>query len=922
MEEYFKAIESYDNFIKIHPVDDEVINAYTVVACDVLENIKHREHGLEISSKTKNLINNYVKEKTGGYFWELEKYANDNKVSIPAIDSGYKVYRAEAPYLFESYMFYMEKNRKPEKRFYKPRRGTLKIVVNDLERLENDEIDTYGLSMPSRTGKLISNDTPVLTDKGWKNHGDLSVGDRVIGENGEFVKVTHVFPKDVANVRVHFSDHTYIDCHENHEWVVNDRSKNRTRIVEAKELAHSAYKEGGNTRYRYQLNIPNVIKGEEKELPMNPYVFGVWLGDGTNCKPCLTICNTDISIVDSIKELGYSVGHVYPQIGCKVYEFKDMRNELHKMGLCQNRRFIEKYIPDIYLSASVEQRLELLAGLIDTDGCLRRKENRYTFSTTSEMLRDNVISLISTFGWRVCCCDYPPKLSSSGIQGKKTGYVISFNPTFEIPCRVERKQLKTFSKQRRICITGIENIEPKQGNCISVEGGLYRVGERMKLTHNSSVCIFFLSWVGYRKPGSHSAMGGHSGQLAKRFFRGYDNLVETPEYTFNELFQVLHPGMKTLESKSSDPAEFTINLGDPDEFSTLSCRGIDGTWTGAIDVSPDGYLYVDDLVRDREHSMSPSRMENTYQEYQNKMLDRMNDGAKKLLVGTLWSTLDPLERERKQNEDNPRAFFRKIPALNEKEESNFQYEIKGFSTKYYLDMRDRLDKAEWMAKFMQAPFVREGLTYPIEELRFFNGILPDGKCKTVAICDPAFGGGDSLSMPIGKVYDEDVYVVSWIHDKRSPEFTVPKIVDRIERFGVMHLWIEKNSGGQLVAEKIQKEMDTRNVAFCKIELYSAPVKMHKEEKITGYSDYVKRNFVFLMPKEKNIDVDDIDVYFADSDYRKAIDEMTTWSAENKGKQHDDAPDAISSFAMKLTKSTTTNTVEAISNPFRNGGKQW
>ena len=591
MEEYFKAIESYDNFIKIHPVDDEVINAYTVVACDVLENIKHREHGLEISTKTKNLINNYVKEKTGGYFWELEKYANDNKVSIPAIDSGYKVYRAEAPYLFESYMFYMEKNRKPEKRFYKPRRGTLKIVVNDLERLENDEIDTYGLSMPSRTGK-------------------------------------------------------------------------------------------------------------------------------------------------------------------------------------------------------------------------------------------------------------------------------------------------------------------------------------------SSVCIFFLSWVGYRKPESHSAMGGHSGQLAKRFFKGYDNLVETPEYTFNELFQVLHPGMKTLESKSSDPAEFTINLGDPDEFSTLSCRGIDGTWTGAIDVSPDGYLYVDDLVRDREHSMSPSRMENTYQEYQNKMLDRMNDGAKKLLVGTLWSTLDPLERERKQNEDNPRAFFRKIPALNEKEESNFQYEIKGFSTKYYLDMRDRLDKAEWMAKFMQAPFVREGLTYPIEELRFFNGILPDGKCKTVAICDPAFGGGDSLSMPIGKVYDEDVYVVSWMHDKRSPEFTVPKIVDRIERFGVMHLWIEKNSGGQLVAEKIQKEMDTRNVAFCKIELYSAPVKMHKEEKITGYSDYVKRNFVFLMPKEKNIDVDDIDVYFADSDYRKAIDEMTTWSAENKGKQHDDAPDAISSFAMKLTKSTTTNTVEAISNPFRNGGKQW
>lgn len=433
-------------------------------------------------------------------------------------------------------------------------------------------------------------------------------------------------------------------------------------------------------------------------------------------------------------------------------------------------------------------------------------------------------------------------------------------------------------------------------------------------TGKSTMCIFFLSWVGYKKPESHSAMGGHSGQLAKRFFRGYDNLVEEPEYTFDELFQRLHPGMKTLESKSSDPAEFTINLGVAQEFCTLSCRGIEGTWTGAIDVSSDGYLYVDDLVRDREHSMSPSRMENTYQEYQNKMLDRMNDGAKKLLVGTLWSVYDPLERERKINEDNPRARFRKIPALNEHEESNFQYEIKGFSTKYYLDMRDRLDKAEWMAKFQQAPFVREGLTYPIDELRFFNGILPDGECKTVAICDPAFGGGDSLSMPIGKVFDDDVYIVGWMHDKRSPEYTVPKVVDHIERYGVMHLWIEKNSGGQLVAEKIQAEMDARNVAYCKIELYSAPVKMHKEEKITGYSDYVKRNFVFLVPKEKNIE-EDVEMYFATADYRKAIDEMTMWSAEGK-KQHDDAPDAISSFAMKLTKSMVTNTVEAVHNPFR------
>ena len=158
--------------------------------------------------------------------------------------------------------------------------------------------------------------------------------------------------------------------------------------------------------------------------------------------------------------------------------------------------------------------------------------------------------------------------------------------------------------------------------------------------------------------------------------------------------------------------EFTLTLGDPDRFATITCRGIDGTWTGAVDVSSDGYLYVDDLVRDREHSLSPMRMENTFQEYLNKMVDRKIDGARELMVGTLWNVLDPLARLKEMYANNPLYRFRKIPALNEKDESNFAYEINGFSTEYYRDMRERLDNAEWMAKYQQQPYVREGLLFP------------------------------------------------------------------------------------------------------------------------------------------------------------------------------------------------------------------
>lgn len=417
----------------------------------------------------------------------------------------------------------------------------------------------------------------------------------------------------------------------------------------------------------------------------------------------------------------------------------------------------------------------------------------------------------------------------------------------------------------------------------------------------STICVFFLTWVGLRKPDSHNAMGGHSGQLAKRFFRGLADIIETPEYRFAELFKLWHPEfLNVVQSKSSDPAEFTINLGSPDPFCTYQCRGIDGTWTGAVDVSSDGYLYVDDLVRDREHSLSPSRMENTFQEYQNKMLDRMNDGAKKILVGTLWSVIDPLERERKLNEGNPRALFRKIPALNENDESNFQYKVKGFSTKYYQDMRARLDKAEWMAKFQQQPFVREGLTYPIEELKFFNGMIPEGSHRTVAHIDVALGGGDRLSMPICKDYGDAGYIIRWLHDSRSPGYTVPRVVDMIERYFITLVWIEKNNGGQLYADKVLEEMEKRGVNHCKIEVYSAPNKISKEDKITGYSDFVKRKFYFLTGKTRVIEDDiELEIYYADAEYRLAMDELTTWSAEAKGKIHDDAPDSIASMAMKM-----------------------
>ena len=392
----------------------------------------------------------------------------------------------------------------------------------------------------------------------------------------------------------------------------------------------------------------------------------------------------------------------------------------------------------------------------------------------------------------------------------------------------------------------------------------------------STVCIFFLAWCAGRHPDLHNAMGGHSGILAKGFFKEFLNLITSTEYTYSEIF----PNV-TLESKSSD--EYTVNLNSPDRFATLTCRGIDGTWTGAIDISAGAYLYVDDLIRDRTESLSPIRLENRYQDYLNVMVDRKNDGAKELMVGTRWCVQDPLGRNEEKFKGNQKARFRKIPALNEKDESNFDYDYGlGFSTEYYRELRDRLDKNEWMAKYQQKPFVREGLLFPIDELNYYNGVLPDGDYLSAAACDVAWGGNDSLSMPFGYSFgsrvDGPIYIPDWIFNKGDKYKTKPLVTAKIIQNKSSMVRVEANNGGDEYAESVEamlKEQGYKtNITWTK-----ASNQMSKIAKIIQYAPDIKRRCYFLSPELQS------------EEYKQAMEELTSFTQIGKN-LHDDAPDGL------------------------------
>lgn len=421
-------------------------------------------------------------------------------------------------------------------------------------------------------------------------------------------------------------------------------------------------------------------------------------------------------------------------------------------------------------------------------------------------------------------------------------------------------------------------------------------------TGKSTLIVFFLSWVVLRHPLSHNAMGTHSGMLADHFYKEFLDLFTTPEYCFEELYGYFQPNSSFIEDKSAE--KMTISFAQKGDFPTITCRGIDGTWTGAVDISSDGYLCVDDLVRDRTHSLSPKRMNDTFAEYLNKMVDRTNDGAKQLLIGTLWNVLDPIKRLEEMYKNDDRYVFRKIPALNEDGESNFDYEYKGFSTEYYQEMKDRLIKAgneaEWMAKYQQAPYVREGILFPLDELRLCNGVIPQGReYNFVVVCDVAFGGGDSVSMPIGLQDTEtkEVYIVDWYFNSMGVQVTVPGVVDMLMKYGIMEVTFEKNNGGQMFAQKVQDELKARDY-ICACNTKPAPNNIAKEDKIKGCEAEIKSKLIFLDgTKHDREKMADIQYYERSPQYERALTELSTFVTIGKN-EHDDAADSIAQLVIK------------------------
>lgn len=409
----------------------------------------------------------------------------------------------------------------------------------------------------------------------------------------------------------------------------------------------------------------------------------------------------------------------------------------------------------------------------------------------------------------------------------------------------------------------------------------------------STLCIFFMTWMMGRNPDVANVMSGHSDKLTDGFYRELLSIIkDTTQYDWAVVF----PNVPIADTSAKNE---TIDLNHTKRFPTMTCRSIGGTLTGAVEIGSGGVLYCDDLVEDLEESLNPARLDAKYNAYLNQLKDRKKLGALELMVGTRWNVFDPLGRIQDQYEGNERYRFRVIPALNEDDESNFNYEYGvGFDTAYYRDMRESIDDATWNAKYQGAPYIREGLLFPEDELLTYNGVLPDGDPEKVVVCDVAWGGGDSLSMPIVYKFGEDVYIHDVVFNKGDKSVTYPVVIGRIKLHLPHKARFEANNGGHEYADNVDKALRKDGVH---IHVFSkkAPSSQSKLARIVQFAPDIKR-FYFLGTKYRS------------KEYREFMREVTTFVQTGKN-PHDDAADSLAMVADELYHGTAS--VSVVKRPF-------
>ena len=421
-----------------------------------------------------------------------------------------------------------------------------------------------------------------------------------------------------------------------------------------------------------------------------------------------------------------------------------------------------------------------------------------------------------------------------------------------------------------------------------------------KRTGKTTLGLMFVLFRAGRHPGGSSICSGAGNDLVKSFYTGCLDILQKPEeYLYYDVFP-------TARLAATNADEKTIHLEKKKRFATITCRSIDGALTGSTESTPDGVMYLDDLVSDELEANNRNRLDTLWDKVRGDLLGRRLEGCPIVAQGTRYSLYDPLGR---LQEIAPTMGWRtkvvEIPALDPvTDESNFEIILNGkpaFTTEYYRHERELVTPVQWASQFQQEPFEAKGLLFPENELnRYFELPVDQEPDAIISVCDTAEGGGDSVMMPIAYIYGEDVFIEDCVFDNSTPEHTKPECAKKLVDHKVSVATFESNNAGSYFArdvEELVKKMGGR------VSIRTRRTISNKQTRIEMASDGILKHFYF---KDKSL-------YKPSDQYGQMMRELVTYTRTGKVK-HDDSPDGLSLLENEI-RNLTWGKAEVFRRPF-------
>ena len=377
------------------------------------------------------------------------------------------------------------------------------------------DVRRIAVKSAAQVGKALDVTTPIATPDGFKLMGDLVVGDKVFDENGEVCNVIGVSPimYDYDCYEITFSEGAKIVADAEHNWYVQeDKRQGLKEYIKTTEDLSRDFKNGN--RNRYAVPVAKPLKLPKKKLPIAPYTLGAWLGtkpDGCRTNDRMFLNSDDMEIVRRIEAEGYETAdetlhwpdYTDDYVEIAIYG-KKFDKHLEAFGLKVHNR-----IPFEYLCGSYEQRLELLRGLFDTDGTIKRN-GHCEITQESKTMADGIMELLWTLGYKP---KMQEKLATYTYNGEKKSslvYRITFMAYDDVPVfHLQRKLARLKSRagcrttetfRRRI--VNVERVESRPVKCIAVDSPnhLFLAGRELLVTKNSEVLLNIVGRTAHLDP--------------------------------------------------------------------------------------------------------------------------------------------------------------------------------------------------------------------------------------------------------------------------------------------------------------------------------------------------------------------------------------------------------------------------------------